>query len=98
MKKDLSTTSNKSGVAKLVLIVVVSIVLITEAWLGFGIHVLSEEQKRYKLDYAFVNSAGYGLFAVDSWRDQLVSAAKDEAEEFRLTPEQKKELRNEIQQ
>lgn len=98
MKTNSHTPGNASGSAKLLLIAVVTIVLLIEGWLGFRIHALSDEQKRYKLDYAFVNNAAYGLFAVDSWRDQLVSAAKDEVKEFRLTPEQKKELRNEIQQ
>lgn len=98
MKNISHTPGNKGGPAKLLLIAVVTIVLFAEGWLGYRIHALSEEQKRYKLDYAFVNNAAYGLFAVDSWRDQLVSAAKDEVKEFRLTPEQKKELRNEIQQ
>jgi hypothetical protein len=98
MKNIFQTTGNKSGPVKLVMIIVLTIVLFTEGWLGSRIHTLSGEQRRYKLDYAFVNNAAYGLFAVDSWRDQLVLAAKDEVKEFRLTPEQKKELRNEIQQ
>lgn len=98
MKTNSHTPGNTSGSLKLLLIAVVTIVLFIEGWLGFRIHALSDEQKRYKLDYAFVNNAEYGLFAVDTWRDQLVAAAKDEVKDFRLTPEQKKELRNEIQQ
>ena len=98
MKVNSHTPEKTGSSAKLLLIAVVMIVLLIEGWLGFRIHALSDEQKRDKVDYAFVNNAGYGLFAVDTWRDQLVGAAKDEVKEFRLTPEQKKELRNEILQ
>ncbi len=84
--------------AKLLLIAGVSLVLLIEAWCGYRVHQLSEEQKNYKIDYAFVNNIAYGLLSVDGWRDQVVSAVKKEAGDFRLTPEQQKELRKEIQQ
>jgi hypothetical protein len=96
-----NTMRNKtlsSGTAKLLLIAGVSIVLLVEAWCGLQVHYLSEEQKAYKIDNAFVNNVAYGLLSVDAWRDQLVSSAKKEAAEFRLTPEQKGELRKEIQE
>lgn len=96
--KNTSRIPGASGSAKLLMIAVVTILLFIEGWLGYRIYMMSDEQKRYKLDYAFVNNAAYGLFSVDSWRDQLVAAAKDEVKGFRLTPEQKKELRNEIRQ
>ena len=97
MKKN-QRTPRTSGSVKLLLIAAVTIMLCIEGWLGYRIYKLSDEQKNIKLDYAFVNNAAYGLFSVDSWRNQLVAAAKDEVKEFRLTPEQKKELRNEIRQ
>lgn len=84
--------------AKWFLVAGVGIVLLVEAWLGWRVHALSEEQKNYKLDYAFVNNVSYGLFNVDVWRDQVISAAKEEVGDFRLTPEQEKELRKEIEQ
>jgi hypothetical protein len=96
--KNSSPTPGTSGTVKLLMIALVTIMLCIEGWLGYRLYKLSDEQKHIKLDYAFVNNAAYGLFSVDSWRNQLVAAAKDEVKDFRLTPEQKKELRNEIRQ
>ena len=55
---------------KLLLIAGVSLLLLIEAWCGFRVHELSEEQKHYKVDYAFVNNVSYGLLSVDAWREQ----------------------------
>ncbi|MEO6670298.1 MAG: paraquat-inducible protein A [Ferruginibacter sp.] len=82
--------------AKLLLIAGVSIILLIEAWCGYQMYCLSAEQKAHKMDYAFVNNVAYGLFSVDSWRDQLLSAAKEEVKDFRLMPEQDAYLRKEI--
>ena len=94
----MSEKTHTPSYAKLLLIVGVSLLLLLEAWFGFRVHELSEEQKQYKIDYAFVNNVSYGLLSVDAWRDQVVSAIKKEAGDFRLTPEQQKELRKEIHQ
>lgn len=84
--------------ARLLLIAGVTVVLFIEAWCGFKVHDLSEEQKHYKLDYALVNNVSYGLFSVDAWRDQVIGAAKQEVAVYRLTPSQEAELRKEIHQ
>jgi hypothetical protein len=98
--KIMNDTTRISGIssryAKLLLIACVSIVLLVEAWCGYQVQGLSEEQKGYKEDHAFVTNVAYGLFAVDSWRDQIVTAVKAEVKDFRLTPEQQAELRKEV--
>jgi hypothetical protein len=53
------------------LVAVVGILLLVEAWCGYQVHGLSEKRKEYKMDYAFVNNVSFGLLSVDVWRDQV---------------------------
>ncbi len=45
-----------------------------------------------------VNSVSFGLLSVDEWRDNIVAAAKAQIQAFKLTPEQNKDLKKEIEQ
>lgn len=83
---------------KILLLTGVVIILLIESFCGLKVHSLSQEQKEYKLDYAFVNNVAYGLLSVDIWRDQVVAAASSEIKQYRLSPEQQQELRKEIDQ
>lgn len=83
---------------KLLLIAGVGILLVIESLCGLKVHELSVEQKRYNSSYAEVHNISYELLSVDVWREQIVSAASAEIKQYRLTPEQQKELRKEINQ
>ncbi|MES2373989.1 MAG: paraquat-inducible protein A [Bacteroidota bacterium] len=87
-----------SPIIKWLLIAGVSAMLIIEVICGMRVQKLSKQQKEYKLDYAFVNNVAYGLLSVDIWRDQVIAAASSEISQYRLSPEQQKELRKEINQ
>jgi hypothetical protein len=82
--------------AKPLLIAVVVVLLLVEAWCGYQVHGLSEKRKEYKMDYAFVNNVSFGLLSVDVWRDQVIAAASGEIGEFKLTPEQENDMRKQI--
>lgn len=45
-----------------------------------------------------VNSVSFGLLSVDEWRDNIVAAAKEQIQDFKLTPEQNRSLKKEIEQ
>ena len=45
-----------------------------------------------------VNSISFGLLSVDEWKDNIVAAARGQIQDFKLTPEQNKDLTNEISQ
>src|ERR1700740_1150381 len=93
-----SSTKKMKGFHKLLLIAGVVAIVVFEAFCGWKVHGLSEQQKEYKLDYAFANNVQYGLLSVDVWREQVVSAASSEIRQYRLSPEQQAELRKEINQ
>jgi len=90
--------SKRSFLPKILLIAGVAIILAAESLCGLKVHDLSARQKACKLDYAFANNVQYGLLSVNVWRDQVVSAASSEISQYRLSPEQQKELRKEIDQ
>ncbi len=83
---------------KFLLITGVVVLLLIEAWCGYQVHKLSGKREEYKMAYAFVNNVSFGLLSVDVWRDQVVAAASGEIGEFSLSPEQKEDLRKQINQ
>ncbi|NCI50940.1 paraquat-inducible protein A [Sediminibacterium roseum] len=83
---------------KLLLIAGVGILLFIEVLCGLKVRDLSAAQKEYNSSYAEVINVSYGLLSVDVWREQIVSAARQEIGQYRLTPEQQVELRKEINQ
>ena len=65
---------------------------------GFQVHSLSARQESIKRDYMVINSVSFGLLSVDLWRDNIVAAARGQIQKFKLTPEQNKDLKKEIEQ
>ena len=82
---------------KVLLIAVIAVVLLIEAFCGYRLHRLSAEQLRYKEDYSIVNSVSFGLLSVDLWRNQIITAASAEIKQYRLSPSQKADLQKEIE-
>ncbi|MFI5152964.1 MAG: paraquat-inducible protein A [Chitinophagales bacterium] len=99
----MSKASNNSakGVpigVKILLILIVGIILVGIGYSGFMVHTLSDRQEEIKKDYMLVNSVSFGLLSVDEWRDNIVAAAKAQIQKFQLTPDQKRDLKKEIEQ
>ena len=65
---------------------------------GFQVHILSNHQENIKKDYMIMNSVSFGLLSVDKWRDNIIAAAKSQVRNFQLTPQQKHDLKAEIEQ
>lgn len=91
---------NKSGsvLSRILLIGVVTCILIAIGYCGFNVHVLSDRQQRIKKDYMVINNVSFGLLSVDQWRDNIVSAVDSQIQQFKLTPQQKQDLKKEIEQ
>jgi len=87
-----------STAAKLLLILFLGIFLCAEAFFGYRLHTLSDEQKEIKEEYAYVNSIELGLFSVENWRGQVADIVNNQVRNFTMTPAQKQELQLEIQQ
>ena len=83
---------------KIGLLLLVSAILLGIGYCGFRVHGNSKRQENIKKDYMVVNSVSFGLLSVDEWRDNIVNAAKFQIQKFKLTPEQNRDLRKEIEQ
>jgi hypothetical protein len=91
---------NKSLVIgfKIGLILIISAILLGIAYCGFKVHTLSNKQEAIKKDYMVINSVSFGLLSVDEWRDNIVTAVRDKIQKFKLTPDQNRDLKKEIEQ
>ncbi|WP_039867083.1 paraquat-inducible protein A [Pedobacter sp. BAL39] len=83
---------------RLLLILGLGILLFVEGFSAYRLHQLSGEQHQIKTDYSNVNNISFGLFSVDQWRDKVSGILHHQVRNFELTPQQKKQLRTEVEQ
>ena len=43
-----------------------------------------------------INNVSFGLLSVDQWRDNIVMALDSQIQQFKLTPQQRQDLKKEI--
>lgn len=61
----------------------------TEAYFGFRLHELSDQQERIKEDYADINNITYGLFSVQQWKDNVSRIVHHQVRNLKMTRKQK---------
>ena len=93
-----NTGSGKPLLPKFLLILSLSILLGTEAYFGFRLHELSDQQERIKEDYADINNITYGLFSVQQWKDNVSRIVHHQVRNLKMTKKQKKILQTEVEQ
>jgi hypothetical protein len=81
----------------LVLIFGLTMLLSAECYFGYQLYTLSSEQERLKEDYATANSITFGVFSLDLWRDKISIIAKQKIKGFKVTDQQKKEIREQVE-
>lgn len=91
------TTSKPFGFHKIILILILSFVLIAQAFFGYRLHELSEKQEQLKTDFAEINSISLGLFSVSQWQNKIESIVISQTRSIDLSKKQKKELQQEIE-
>ncbi|RZK38003.1 MAG: 2-methylisocitrate lyase [Pedobacter sp.] len=91
--KQLPVKAKKSILVNILLIFGLSIFLVGECYCGYKLYTLSNEQEQIAEDYATVNSITFGVFSVDLWRDKISHIVTKEIKGFKITSEQKKEMR-----
>ncbi|RZK54686.1 MAG: 2-methylisocitrate lyase [Pedobacter sp.] len=89
--------AKKSILANILLILGLGIFLVGECYCGYKLYTLSNEQEQIAEDYATVNSITFGVFSVDLWRDKISHIVTKEIKGFKITSEQKKEMRLEVE-
>jgi len=93
-----NTGRRKSLLPKFLLILSLSMLLGTEAYFGFRLHELSDQQERIKEDYADINNITYGLFSVQQWKNNVSRIVHHQVRNLKMTRKQKKILQTEVEQ
>ena len=86
------------NVSKLLLIFGLILLLCGEAYFGYRLHNLSNQQEELKEDYSNINNITFGLFSVDQWQDKVAAIINHQVRHFSLNRKQKKELQTEVEQ
>jgi len=76
---------------------VLSAVIIAQAYSGYQLHQLSQQQQVLKRDYAEMNNISLGLFSISQWQDKIQSIIVRQTRNLELTAKQKKALQKEIE-
>jgi hypothetical protein len=82
---------------KILLILGLGILLAGECYYGYQLHTLSREQEQTKQDYAMVNNITFGVFSIDLWREKIADVMVDKIQDFKVTNEQKKLMRKQVE-
>ena len=90
--------ANKFGLLHLMLILGLTVLLCAEAYFGYQLHKLSDQQEELKEDYGNINNVTLGLFSPEQWRDKIAGIVNHQVRHFTMTPKQKKELQVEVEQ
>jgi hypothetical protein len=97
-KKAVTPGVKQFNVSKLLLILGLGVLLLGEAYFGYRLHTLSNQQEQLKEDYSNLNNITFGLFSVEQWRDKVADIVNHHVRHFTLNPKQKQELQVEVQQ
>jgi len=89
--------TNKFGLPHVLLILGLALLLSVEAYFGYHLNQLSDEQEKLKADYASVNDITLGLFSVQQWDDKIKGIIKRQVGGFKLTKNQNKQLQAEVE-
>lgn len=93
-----NTTRTKFGLARIILILGLSVLLCGEAYFGYRLDLLSSEQEQIKEDYSMSNNITFGLFSLDQWRDRIAAVVDRQVTDYKMTPAQKKALQAQVEQ
>lgn len=92
-----TNTRGKFSLGKILLILVLSAIIIAQAYSGYQLHHLSQQQQVLKKDYAEMNNINLGLFSISQWQDKIQTIIVRQTRNLELTAKQKKELQKEIE-
>jgi len=87
-----TSPAKRFRVIYILLILVLTVLLASEAYFGYHVHTLSRQQEKIKEDYSTFNNISFGLFSVDEWRDRITAVINPKVENYSITPQQKRQL------
>ncbi|MBD1391577.1 paraquat-inducible protein A [Mucilaginibacter glaciei] len=86
------------NVSRLLLILGLGVLLSGEAYFGYRLYKLSDQQEQIKKDYSDANNITLGLFSVGQWHDKVAGIVNHQVRHFTMTPKQKRDLQVEVEQ
>lgn len=89
--------TRKIVLPNVLLLVGLSVLLCGEAWFGYRITALSDQQEEIKADYSASNNITFGILSVDQWREKMADVVEGKVNEFNMTSLQKKELQKKVE-
>lgn len=92
-----AAATTRFNITKIILILGLSALLITQGFFGYRLHELSKKQEQLKHDYAAMNSISLGLFSIEQWQDKIETIVSRQVRNLDLTPKQRRELQKEIE-
>lgn len=90
-------SANRTTLASILLIVVLTLLLGAEGYFGYRVSVLSHQQERIKEDYSVEHSITFGVFSVDSWREKISAIMDGKVSDFKMTTAQKKSMQASVE-
>lgn len=93
-----TTTAGKFGLSNILLILGLGILLCGEAYLGYRLDILSNEQTQIKEDYSMANNITFGLFSLDQWRERISTVVDRQVTDYKVSPAQKKAMLKQVEQ
>jgi len=91
------TKAKRSLLTNILLILGLGILLSGECYFGYQLYTLSSEQEQIKEDYSMVNNITFGVFSVDLWRDKISGIVTKKIKGFKITADQKKDMREQVE-
>lgn len=83
----------KYTVSNIVLLIGLSTLFAGAVYSGYRLQEISAERVQVKEDCSLSNSVTFGLFSVDIWRDKISKIINGQIDGYKITPEQKKDIR-----
>ncbi|WP_199121530.1 paraquat-inducible protein A [Pedobacter sp. ASV28] len=97
MKTDQHTAVKKHRFFNLLLILGLGLLLSAECYFGYRLYTLSNEQERLKEDYSMANNITFGVFSLDLWRDKISVIVTRKIKDFKVTKQQKEEMKEQVE-
>lgn len=88
----------KHLILQIILIVGLSALLALESYFGYQLYEQSKQQEQLKEDYAMMNNITFGVFSVDLWRDKIATIVTQKIKGYKVSKQQKQEMREEVEQ
>jgi hypothetical protein len=92
-----SPKAKRSLIPQFLLILGLGIFLLGECYFGYQLHSLSKQQEQIKEDYSMFNNITFGVFSLDIWRDKISSIVTQKINGFKVTDEQKKDMKKQVE-